>query len=137
MKKVIPEFLKPENKYAGLIGNIRDISKYLLFTFDFSGEHQTFIYSTERNKTINLSEIFFNGESHKTSQHFFQFQHENQLISFLPAHLLLGKVTFTGGEKKQNYGSYSNITDLLPNLREDDNPVLIIGEPDFDSLFNE
>jgi hypothetical protein len=38
-------------------------------------------------------------------------------------------------EKPQlGYGSYSDITELLLNLIEDDNPVMVVGELNIDNL---
>ena len=134
IRVIYSEFRNPDNRYAGMVMNANEDSKYLFYDYTFSGKGQTAIYSFESNKVINVNEIAFMGKQLENTniKRFFHIKQDNKFISFLPAHLLTEK---TVKEKQGQYGSYSNITDLLPDLSEDDNPVMVIGEYNFDGLF--
>ena len=134
-KNIITQFLNPDNKYAGFVMNVSKSSDYLLFNYDFSGERYTSIFSSKLDKIITIKEILLIGKSFEASKYFFKYQQNDEYISWLPAHLLTEQSL--SKKEKQYYGKYHEITNLISNLNEDDNPILIFGKFNFDYLFNE
>ena len=134
LANIVTLLLNPDNKYAGLISKAQETSKFLFFGYDFSGKSRVALHSFESDKTININEISFMGKSFEISKNFFLIQQDEKSISFLPPHLYAENETFPN-ENRQNYGSYSDIEELLPHLREDDNVILVIGELNVDGLF--
>ena len=135
LRTIFPQLLNPDNKYACLISHVYEGSNFLFIGHDYAGKRQLAIYSINSSEITSINEIAFMGKSLEDIQIPFFFHHlgDNKFISFLPAHLLTEK-KFKENQG-QGYGSYSDITDLLPHLYEDDNPVMVIGEYNFDYLF--
>jgi hypothetical protein len=132
-KNIIIQFSNPENKYAGLIGTVSENKNYLRFTYFYANVGKMAIYEKNKKENINLSDVSFNGKKLNAAQYFFRFQGNNKQISSLYAYLL------TENEKeadnRQQYGSYSDYSALISNLRSEDNPVLILSDIKYDEIF--
>ena len=131
-RNIQSQFSKPENKYAGLMSDGVETSDYFMFSYNFSGASRKAIYSKHFRKTLNVSEVVIDGKTvNNAGRYFFNFYQNNKFISFLPAHLLIENNETNSNIQKQQYGCYSNISDLLSNLKEDDNPILILSDENF------
>ena len=135
LRNIITQINNPDNRYAGLVVNPNETANFLFFGYTYSGKGQIAIYSIETNKLINISKISFVGKIFENPKSFFHVQQGNKFISFLPAEQLISENASVKGNLQNGYGSYSDITEILPNLKEDDNHIMIIGEFDFDKLF--
>jgi len=136
LKNITMQLKNPDNKYAGLASTPNEIANFLFFVYNYSEKRPTAIYSTEANKLININEISFAGKTFEFSKcSFHTNQGGNQFICFLPAHLLAEENILTKEQSQLGYGNYSDISKLLSNLREEDNPVMVIGELNIDNLF--
>ena len=131
---IITQLNNPDNQYAGLVCKPQEVSNYLFFSYDFSGKGYTGIYSIESNQSISMNEITFMGKTVKVDSYLFHIQPDNRFIAFLPAYLFSGKGVLKN-EQEEEYGNYSDITELLPYLKEDDNPIMVTGELVLDNLF--
>ena len=133
LRSLIMQFNNSDKKYAGLISNSYESSKCLFFGYDFSGKGLLAIYSTEADKTVSINEIIIKGNSYSKIQAFFKMQQDGTFIAELPAELVSNEDIFMKESQREGYGSYTDITNLT--IREDDNPILILGELNFDRLF--
>ena len=133
-QNVIEQLTNPDNKYSGLAMNPKEISNVLFFDYYYSGKKIIAIYLRESKNVISINEFLFIGKAFEASKCYFHAKQDNQFICFLPANLLIEEITPVKKKQQLDYGSYSDITELLPNLREDDNPVMVIGELNIDTL---
>ena len=135
LRNIMTQLNNPDNRYAGLITTPREISDILLFNYNFSGVKNTAFYSVGSNKTISINEISFAGKTFNFLSGSFHLKQDNQVVYVLLPHLLMEDDALSKGDSQQNYGRYSDIDEFLPNLKADDNPIMIIGEFDSDKLF--
>ena len=68
-------------------------------------------------------------------KNFFHYKQDNKVICFLPAYLLTDKIVVS--KNGHGFGSYSDINDLMSDLSAEDNPIMVIGDYNFDSLFTQ
>jgi len=132
-KNIVTELNNPSNSYAGLITNAKKDGKYLKFLYNFCGNHQIAIYSENEKKTVNISEILIDNKENIISQ-FLINNEEDTYVSVIYPNLLIDTYDDIGENIKQ-YGIYRDVNQLKSELKADDNPVIIIGKVNFDSLF--
>ena len=133
-REIITKFTNSDNQYAGLVSNANEDSNYLFFNYRFSGLAQTAVYSIKSDKLMSINEFTFMGKPFSASGSLFHIKKDNKLVYFLPAELFAEKGTLKK-EEQQEFGRYSDITKKLPVTMEDDNPIMVIGEINFDNLF--
>jgi hypothetical protein len=131
-KDLIANFLNPRNRYAGLIRSPIETKDHITFNYDFSGNGLFACYSKTGKKAICIRNVVYNRTEYNASKSFFMSKVNHGYVSFLASHLLTEKNETN--DLRQTYGKYDKFAQLIPHLRAEDNPILIIGEVMFDRL---
>jgi hypothetical protein len=131
-KKFVLDFMNPSKNYAGLITNILETDDFITFRYDFRGKNQLAVYSKTNNEIRNIKKITVNSKEYFVAL-FFRYYVNNIFYSVLQAESIsenMSEQNTSGG-----YGIYSDFNELEAKIKADDNPIVVFGENNMQSLF--